>query len=297
MGKFFSVDPLAKKYPQWSPYAFSGNQVIHTVELEGLEPWKDINRYGKDLEKRDREKNKRVSSDIANTATSGDVIATSLGLSVFNPEYIRDIGYSLQKTGLFKTTSISSSTLITISSNGVVGTTFMDDAFQAGANVMPKFFDKSASFISKNSLKISSGAVILDMAAVGYNIHSTEQSFQDGLITKGERDAEITSSIGGFGLRSTIAGLALYNPYAGTAGVTLFATNFVAVIPTEEGGLLRDLGYTHRPGLTTPFNFMHEQPSKKPISMYDIISNGFTREVERTINTVRVTGWRFPMNE
>src|SRR5690554_6487961 len=38
VGRFFTVDPLALKYPFYSPYAFSGNQVIHTVELEGLEP-------------------------------------------------------------------------------------------------------------------------------------------------------------------------------------------------------------------------------------------------------------------
>lgn len=38
VGRFFTVDPLAPKYPFYSPYAFSGNQVIHTVELEGLEP-------------------------------------------------------------------------------------------------------------------------------------------------------------------------------------------------------------------------------------------------------------------
>lgn len=38
IGRFFAVDPLAPKYPQWTPYQFSGNQVIHMVELEGLEP-------------------------------------------------------------------------------------------------------------------------------------------------------------------------------------------------------------------------------------------------------------------
>ncbi len=38
IGRFFAVDPLAPKYPYYTPYAFSGNQVIHMVELEGLEP-------------------------------------------------------------------------------------------------------------------------------------------------------------------------------------------------------------------------------------------------------------------
>jgi RHS repeat-associated protein len=37
LGRFFSVDPLAAKYPHYTPYSFSGNKVIHKVELEGLE--------------------------------------------------------------------------------------------------------------------------------------------------------------------------------------------------------------------------------------------------------------------
>src|SRR5690554_7635566 len=37
VGRFFSVDPLARDYPWNSPYAFSENNVVHAVELEGLE--------------------------------------------------------------------------------------------------------------------------------------------------------------------------------------------------------------------------------------------------------------------
>lgn len=38
VGRFLSLDPLAAKYPFFSPYAFSGNRVIDAFELEGLEP-------------------------------------------------------------------------------------------------------------------------------------------------------------------------------------------------------------------------------------------------------------------
>ena len=37
LGRFFAVDPLYAKYPHNSPYAFSENEVIAFVELEGLE--------------------------------------------------------------------------------------------------------------------------------------------------------------------------------------------------------------------------------------------------------------------
>ena len=38
LGRFFAVDPLTHEYPHYSPYQFSGNKLIHMVELEGLEP-------------------------------------------------------------------------------------------------------------------------------------------------------------------------------------------------------------------------------------------------------------------
>src|SRR5690606_599644 len=37
VGRFFSVDPLFRKYPHNSCYAFSENRVIDAIELEGLE--------------------------------------------------------------------------------------------------------------------------------------------------------------------------------------------------------------------------------------------------------------------
>ena len=37
VGRFFAVDPLTKKYPWNSSYAFSENRVINSVELEGAE--------------------------------------------------------------------------------------------------------------------------------------------------------------------------------------------------------------------------------------------------------------------
>lgn len=40
IGRFLSLDPLTKKYPWNSPYAFSENRVIDGVELEGLE-WRN----------------------------------------------------------------------------------------------------------------------------------------------------------------------------------------------------------------------------------------------------------------
>jgi len=40
IGRFFALDPLAATYPHNSPYAFSENEVIDAIELEGLEKYK-----------------------------------------------------------------------------------------------------------------------------------------------------------------------------------------------------------------------------------------------------------------
>ena len=37
VGRFFAVDPLAASFPHNSPYAFSENEVIDAIELEGAE--------------------------------------------------------------------------------------------------------------------------------------------------------------------------------------------------------------------------------------------------------------------
>jgi len=47
VGRFFSVDPLAQKYPELSTYQFSSNSPVINIELEGLEgvnsnpPWQN----------------------------------------------------------------------------------------------------------------------------------------------------------------------------------------------------------------------------------------------------------------
>jgi len=38
VGRFFAVDPLVIDYPYYSPYQFSGNTPMMSVEMEGLEP-------------------------------------------------------------------------------------------------------------------------------------------------------------------------------------------------------------------------------------------------------------------
>ncbi|MBC7388106.1 MAG: hypothetical protein H7329_02750 [Opitutaceae bacterium] len=45
LGRFLSVDPLTKKYPELSPYQFAGDRPIDGIDLDGLE-WRPSGRYG-----------------------------------------------------------------------------------------------------------------------------------------------------------------------------------------------------------------------------------------------------------
>src|SRR5215207_6768226 len=38
LGRFLSVDPLAKSFPWYTPYQFAGNTPIQAIDLDGLEP-------------------------------------------------------------------------------------------------------------------------------------------------------------------------------------------------------------------------------------------------------------------
>jgi RHS repeat-associated protein len=65
LGRFFAVDPLARKYPHNSPYAFSENTVIHMIELEGLEMVNtDAGAYAYGARIKDPEKRKQYYSDL-----------------------------------------------------------------------------------------------------------------------------------------------------------------------------------------------------------------------------------------
>lgn len=65
IGRFFAVDPLAGKYPHNSPYAFSENIVISSVELEGVEVEENPNEIVNPEENKS-EPNKNAESDWIN---------------------------------------------------------------------------------------------------------------------------------------------------------------------------------------------------------------------------------------
>ena len=45
IGKFLSVDPLTKSYPMLTPYSFAENDVIRSIDLDGLEKYIVIRFY------------------------------------------------------------------------------------------------------------------------------------------------------------------------------------------------------------------------------------------------------------
>lgn len=60
-GKFLSVDPLASKYPFYTPYQFAGNMPIRFIDLDGKEPAEPGKNVG------DKRTGTNGSSDVAST--------------------------------------------------------------------------------------------------------------------------------------------------------------------------------------------------------------------------------------
>jgi RHS repeat-associated protein len=48
IGRFWSVDPLAKKYPWYAPYQFAGNKPIYAVDLDGAEELSHMSQFSYD---------------------------------------------------------------------------------------------------------------------------------------------------------------------------------------------------------------------------------------------------------
>lgn len=48
VGRFYSVDPLTKSYPWYTPYQFAGNKPINSIDLDGAEEYESYEAYAKD---------------------------------------------------------------------------------------------------------------------------------------------------------------------------------------------------------------------------------------------------------
>ncbi len=78
LGRFFAVDPLFKKYPHNSTYAFSENVVINAVELEGLEKY--YTNDGVYLGQVGNNQMKRIFKDVYSTSKKAKLIKSKIHL-------------------------------------------------------------------------------------------------------------------------------------------------------------------------------------------------------------------------
>ncbi|GAA3508214.1 hypothetical protein GCM10022393_18670 [Aquimarina addita] len=77
VGRFFAVDPLAKKYAYNSPYAFSENRVIDGYELEGLEVIVDNNGKGTEYGVQDGDGPTQVAKEVNDFAEAHNLPAVT----------------------------------------------------------------------------------------------------------------------------------------------------------------------------------------------------------------------------
>ncbi|MEQ9403514.1 MAG: DUF6443 domain-containing protein [Cyclobacteriaceae bacterium] len=93
IGRFFNVDPLAESYVYNSPYAFSENDVISAIELEGLEKIRLVNfspQQSSKLQSTLKKKNKILNTPVTQSNTRGDKLDK---LDAINGEVSRIVDY------------------------------------------------------------------------------------------------------------------------------------------------------------------------------------------------------------
>jgi len=157
LGRFFVVDPLTRKYPHNSPYAFSENRVIDGFELEGLE-----------------------------VITVSGVYTASFGGSAF---YEKGKIYDFSKTEIqiytFITTGEGVETNASLAIEGVVG--YYPDAsaqdlvgsgtitsFSAGEGVFGSTSEATTSNEKKGTLvSVGFGGGLIPFASASYNTNTT----------------------------------------------------------------------------------------------------------------------------
>jgi RHS repeat-associated protein len=107
LGRFFSVDPLAPKYAYNSPYAFSENRVLASVELEGLEriasEIADNMATGALLSKNmTREQVANIVEDVLIIGTGVALVIVSGGMATPAVAYLFQIGIATSEVGAVK---------------------------------------------------------------------------------------------------------------------------------------------------------------------------------------------------
>jgi RHS repeat-associated protein len=97
IGRFFNVDPLAEKYVYNSPYAFSENDVVSAIELEGLEKVR-IKNYSR-IQSAEIRNNISTKNNVLNTpVTTSNPRSSKLNqIEKSNNEITRIVTYGSEK--------------------------------------------------------------------------------------------------------------------------------------------------------------------------------------------------------
>ncbi len=176
--RFGAIDPLAGKYPYWSPFAFSGNRVIDAVELEGLEPARvRLNALNNDTApesggiSNSETLKKQYDTKLTNQLKSPLVALMLIGLSsVGNGLY----GSSYDPWAVLKLTETEKRKIFNESTNKTIA--ILMSEFVEGTGMENRYFGSNTPI--SNDIKHSyTTQLFLDQFVYGY---------QNGLYTEGE---------------------------------------------------------------------------------------------------------------
>jgi RHS repeat-associated protein len=138
VGRFFAIDPLFRKYPHNSTYAFSENRVIDRIELEGLESTSDMQMEMKlttdKLISGEMTRDQFVEKNLRESVATVLAIPLALGAAEIGPAYGA-------YTSWFGTTSLS--TWFSTSTVGVSTFAYMESHYTLTGIFQASIYDRS----------------------------------------------------------------------------------------------------------------------------------------------------------
>ena len=242
IGRFLSTDPLADKYPYYTPYQFAGNMPIQATDLDGLEPKKetgesatenrpardnlsayDVLGYGQGLE---NEKFKKFTSNTSNTLITNITIGGNPCNDCVDPT-----------SGQSTETSFIGGQMITretqsFASQGLTNPTEDPITLGLGGAARSGFGLRAMAFSTDVSAKTNTKVV--GNTLKGFTKHGLNQSinrgFKSGDILKIMREGKAVPATGRYGSQTRYT-------FGGNTVVTNAQGNVVTTFSNAEKGL------------------------------------------------------------
>ncbi|MGV3629597.1 MAG: RHS repeat-associated core domain-containing protein [Bacteroidota bacterium] len=184
IGRFFAIDPLSGKYPELTPYQFSSNITICSVELEGLEHYQAVSQWYKAFEESytkagmNEQQKEKARMDVL----KGQAVVAGATLAVIS---VMGAVYAVTTYGVVTVAGYLLEETVEFLIEEGTGIPIIIDPIDVLEQLVKKGAKKFASDVIIEGRKFAKGASIKQMKAWAWNVKEYGKDFAQ-LISKGD---------------------------------------------------------------------------------------------------------------